>query len=188
MGETEDGPLYRFLATRYDDSREAEALDILTRHPEIAALEWDDPAFEKLVMGSTPLHYAANDGRIQLMARLIDLGADPNVCNAQWYATPLSWAANNARVEAIRFLLDHGTDIHGLHALHAVAWGGSSCGKSNPSGYVETIRLLLDRGADINDVRRVGDSPLTTALKSGNDWVAEVLRERGALEISAGSG
>jgi ankyrin repeat protein len=62
------------------------------------------------------------------------------------------------------------------------------CGKSNPSGYVETIRLLLDRGADINDVRRVGDSPLTTALKSGNDWVAEVLRERGALEISAGSG
>lgn len=185
---SEASPLYLLLDTRYDDSREAEALDILVRHPEIATLEWDDPSHEKLVMGSTPLHYAANDGRIQLMTELINLGADPNVCKAQWYATPLSWAANNARVEAMHYLLDQGARVDGLHAVHAAAWGGSSCGKANPSGYVDTVQLLLDRGADINDIRGVGESPLTTALKSGNKWVADFLRERGAREISAPAG
>ena len=73
-----DSPFYRALDTKYDPDREDEALEILEANPEIATLEWDGPdkGGQPFVKGSTLLHYAANDGKLKLMKRLVDLGAD----------------------------------------------------------------------------------------------------------------
>ena len=43
MEYTDDTPFYRLLATKYDESREQEAIDIVNEHPELATLEWPGP-------------------------------------------------------------------------------------------------------------------------------------------------
>ncbi len=165
--------------------REEEAIAILNKHPELATEEWQGPdeQGQPFVRGSTPLHYAANDGKLTLMTLLIDLGANVNACNANWYATPLSWAANNARIEAMKLLLENGASIHSANAVHAAANGGSSCGSDTSKDYVQALRLLHEQGADINDkVFRDRLTPLGLALESGNTAAIEYLRSVGAKE------
>jgi len=181
----EDTPLYRLLVTKYDAAREQEALQILDAHPELAGLEWPGPDHkgQPFVKGSTALHYAANDGKLLLVRRLIELGADVNVSGAAWFRSVLSWAANNARIETIEVLLAHGARADSLDALHAGAWGGPDCGRGRELQYAETLQLLVDAGADINDRRHCkNQTPLAVALESGNTGAVEFLRSRHASE------
>lgn len=167
-----DSPFYRALATKYDLEREDEALEILEANPEIAMLEWPGPdeGGQPFIMGSTLLHYAANDGKLKLMAKLVELGANVNASNANWYRSVLSWAANNARLEAIAWLLKNGADPKSLDALHAAAWGGSSGGEDESQDYPAAIEMLVAAGADLNP--NLGDeyksTPLSVAIESGN--------------------
>jgi ankyrin repeat protein len=185
MRYREDTPFYQLLATKYEGEREAEAIEILDEHPEIAQLEWPGPDSngQPFVKGSTALHYAVNDGKLRLARRLIECGADVNATNACWFRSVLSWAANNARMETIEFLLERGTRPDSLDALHAAAWGGSACGKGMEREYAASLKLLIEAGADMND-RRHGDgrTPLGVALESGNSGAIEFLRSLGAAE------
>jgi len=181
MSFTDDTPFYRLLATRYDADREAEAIAILDRDPELARLEW--PEDQPFIAGSTALHYAANDGKLNLIRKLIEYGADINASNARWFCSVLAWAANNARVETIKYLLAHGARPDSLDAMHAAAWGGSDCGRGKEREYVETLKLLIEAGADVNDRRHCkNQTPLAVALASGNRSAIEFLRSAGAAE------
>jgi hypothetical protein len=183
MKYPEDTPFHRLLATKYDMAREDEAIEILDQHPELATLKWPGPdeQGQPFVKGSTALHYAANDGKVKLMARLIELGADVNASGAHWFRSVLSWSANNARIEAIQLLLESGADPKSLDALHAAAWGGSSSGKDEHKDYVAALKLLIDSGADMNDRRHFDNkTPLQTALDSGNQKAIDYLRSIGA--------
>ena len=150
---TPDSPFYRLLSTKYAAEREAEALTILGQHPELATLSWPGPDQQGLpfVQGSTALHYAANDGKLLLMARLVELGADIDANGANWFRSVLSWAANGARVEAVEWLLARGEAPQALDAMHAAAWGGSRSGADPSKDYVGVMQRLLAAGADIND-------------------------------------
>lgn len=175
-----DSPFYRALATKYVPEREDEALKILEASPEIATLEWPGPdeGGQPFISGSTLLHYAANDGKLKLMARLVELGANVNASNANWYRSVLSWAANNARLDAIAWLLENGAEPTSLDALHAAAWGGSSGGKDESKDYPAAIEMLVAAGADLNP-ELGGDyksTPLAVAIESGNE------RSRSTLE------
>lgn len=130
MRYSEQTPLDRLLATKYDPGREQDAIEMLNEHPELALLEWPGPDNngQPFVEGSTALHYAANDGKMKLARRLIDFGSDINASNAKWFRSVLSWAANNAQIEMIRLLLERGARADSLNALHAAAWGGSGRG------------------------------------------------------------
>lgn len=185
MSFAPDSPFYCLLATRYDPAREAEAVAILDADPELARLEWPGPDQngQPFVTGATAVHYAANDGRLTLIRRLAECGADVNAANAQWFRSVLSWAANNARLEAIQLLLALGARPNSLDALHAAAWGGPSAGKGRESEYAETIRVLAAAGADVNDRRHCGDrTPLAVARESGNTGAIEALEGLGATE------
>ncbi|MGI8604305.1 MAG: ankyrin repeat domain-containing protein [Verrucomicrobiales bacterium] len=85
---------YRLLATKYDAEREVEGIEILEKTLEIARLEWPGPDHDgqQFVKGSTALHYAANDGKLRLVRKLIEFGADINASNACWFRSVLSWA------------------------------------------------------------------------------------------------
>jgi len=186
MPYADDTPFYQLLATKYEPDREQEAIEILENHPEIARLEWPGPDSQgqPFVEGSTALHYAANDGKLILMRRLIECGADVNASSACWFRSVLSWAANNARLETIRFLLEHGARPDSLDAPHAAAWGGSACGKGKEREYADTIKLLIEAGADANDRRHCNNrTPLAVALQSGNTGAIEFLRSLGAAEV-----
>jgi len=179
----ENDPLFRLLDTKYDLDREDEAVAILKDHPELACAQWTGPdeGGKPFIYGSTPLHYAANDGKLRLMTQLIKCGADVDAYDAKWYATPLSWAANNAHLDAINLLLDKGASIHGANAVHAAAFGGSSCGKNKSTQYVDVLRFLIERGADMNNrVFRDNLTPLSLALESGNTAAIEFLESLGA--------
>jgi ankyrin repeat protein len=179
MRYTEDTPFYRLLATKYDAEREQEALDILDKNPDLAQLEWPDPAGngQPFVQGSTALHYAANDGKLRLVQKLIAYGADVNASNACWFRSVLSWAANNARLETIKLLLACGAKPDSLDALHAAALGGSERGQGREREYADTLRLLLEAGADMNDRRSCkNQTPLAVALESGNTGAIAFLR------------
>ncbi len=183
MADATSTPFFRLLATRYNPRREQEAIAIINAHPEVAQLEWPGPDADvsPFVRGSTALHYAANDGKLKLIERLIDCGADVNASNAAWFRSVLSWAANNARIEAIKLLLERGARPDSLDALHAAAWGGSSCGKGSEREYADALRLLIEAGADANDRRHCrNQTPLAVALESGNTGAIEFLRSIGA--------
>lgn len=185
MRYTEDTPFYQLLATRYDPEREQHALALLEQAPELARLEWPEPRSisQPFVQGSTALHYAANDGKLRLVQKLIACGADVNASNARWFRSVLSWAANNARIDTIKVLLAHGARPDSLDALHAAAWGGSARGKGHERAYADTLRLLIDAGADRNDRRACGNqTPLAVALESGNGGAIECLRALQASE------
>jgi ankyrin repeat protein len=182
---TPDTPFYRLLATKYDPAREQEAITMLDQSPELARLEWPGPdnGGQPFVEGSTALHYAANDGKLELARKLIAYGADVNASKARWFRSVLSWAANNARIEAIQLLLSHGATADSLDALHAAAWGGSDRGQGREAEYAETLRLLVEAGADPNDRRHRNNlTPLAVALESGNTGAIEYLRSLHASE------
>jgi ankyrin repeat protein len=185
MQFTEDSPFYRLLATRHDSGREQEAIDILEQAPQLARLEWPGPDHkgQPFVQGSTGLHYAANDGKLELVRKLIEYGADVNASNARWFRSVLSWAANNARIETIRLLIAHGARPDSLDAMHAAAWGGSYRGQGREGEYVDTLRLLVEAGADLNDRRhRQSLTPLAVAIESGNAGAIELLKSLNASE------
>jgi ankyrin repeat protein len=179
MRYSEDTQFYRLLATKYDPAREPEAIAILDDSPDLALLEWPGPdqGGRPFVTGSTALHYAANDGKVRLVRRLIACGADVNASNARWFRSVLAWAANNARIETIQVLLERGAKPDSLDAMHAAAWGGSDRGKGMEQEYADTLRLLVEAGADVNDRRHPKkQTPLAVALASGNTGAIEFLR------------
>jgi uncharacterized protein len=185
MPYAESSPFYQLLATKYEADPEQEAIEILNEHPEIAQLEWPGPDSkgQPFVKGSTALHYAANDGKLRLIRRLVECGADVNASNACWFRSVLSWAANNARLETIRFLLEQGARADSLDALHAAAWGGPACGKGKEREYAESLKLLIEAGADVNDRRHCNNrTPLSVALESHNTGAIVFLRSLGAAE------
>lgn len=140
MTYDQSSPFHQLLNTKYEPELEAMAIAILEAHPEIATLQWPGPSEkgQPFARGATALHYAANDGKNQLVLKLLEFGADINASNAQWYRSVLSWAANNARVATIRLLLEMGADPMSLDALHAAAWGGSDFGKGQEPTHCES--------------------------------------------------
>jgi ankyrin repeat protein len=185
MQYTNDTPFFQLLATKYEAEREQEAIEILDKAPEIARLEWPGPDHggQPFVKGSTALHYAANDGKLRMVRKLIEYGADVNAANACWFRSVLSWAANNARIETIKLLLAHGARADALDALHAAAWGGSACGKGKEREYADALKLLVEASADLNDRRHPkNQTPLAVALESGNTGAIDFLRSMHASE------
>ena len=180
-----NSPFYKLLATKYEKEEETLGIAIVEAYPEIAKLTWPGPdeQGQPFVKGSTALHYAANDGKDQLVLKLLECGSDINASGAHWYRSVLSWSANNARISTIQLLLENGADPTCLDALHAAAFGGSSCGEGREQEYAETLRILIGAGADMNDRRHFqNQTPLGIALKSGNRGAIAYLRGINAAE------
>ena len=58
-----------------------------------------------------PLAWAAAQGDLATIARLIEAGADPNEKNTDWFdAQPIGWAASFGHLEAVKLLIKLGAD------------------------------------------------------------------------------
>lgn len=94
--------------------------------------------------GRTPLHYAALDGDLDAIERLL-VTEDVDVRdNDDW--TPLHFAANRGHSAAVQRLLDAGADIDALteKGMPAIYWAAVA----KAGDPVATIRVLRARGAD----------------------------------------
>ncbi len=119
----------------------------------------------------TALDQASEDGHADLVALLLDHGADVN--GRANGISPLLLAVAPGHVEVARMLLDHGADVS------AKDWAGASL--LHLTGKPDLVKLLLDRGADKEARDDAGRTPLhvtavmawleaaTTLLDSGAD-------------------
>ncbi len=145
----------------------------LAEHPELtifeaAALGCADRVRELLLLeagfvdlwspdGFTAVHLAAFFGREEVVALLLQRGADPDPeARNALRVRPLHSAAAGNHTGIARLLLDHGADANarqagGFTALHAAAQNGNE----------ELYALLVERGADeeaaTDDARTVAD-------------------------------
>ena len=61
-------------------------------------------------LGRTELHAAAASNELERATYLLELGANPNLLDAQHSATPLGFAAREGHLDMVKLLLEHGAD------------------------------------------------------------------------------
>jgi RNA polymerase sigma factor (sigma-70 family) len=104
---------------------------------------------------STPLHYAAHRGYLEIVQLLLTAGADVTAREGTSDTIPLHWAAEGGHLEVARLLVDHGADVNAIDGWHnlspvgwAVALGSSQC-RSFAARH-EVADFLLSRGAQLD--------------------------------------
>lgn len=144
-------------------------------HPWLVAnYQWDGE--------STWIGVAAREGRVEVMAALLDLGFDINALSLPERCTALGTAIGFKHWDLVRFMLDRGADPNldrtTIRALNI----------KDSARRQQVLDWLLDAGVDVNQMFELYGDPdnLFTAL----DWVEEdpemaaYLRSRGAKTAS----
>lgn len=132
--------------------------------------------------GSTLLHHAAGFGALDMMALLLDRGADVNAKNRRG-STPLHWAVHDQA--KVRLLLSRGATVNskqneGRTPLFLAASLANS---------IDTIRLLLAKGADPDIATANRQTPLMAAAALGSvDAVRLLLDADAAVDAKNGAG
>ena len=125
--------------------------------------------------GTTPIIYAAHDGRADIAAALIKAGADVKHVN-EFGASAMTEASGFGDAAVLEELLKAGADVdspnpEGQTALMAVARAGK----------VEAAKLLLKHGAHVNARENWGgQSALMWAAAQGQGEMVKLLVEHGA--------
>ena len=95
--------------------------------------------------GCTALHYAANNGHVEVLQVLLEqLGADKDAKDVNG-ATALHWAALYGRVEALRVLVQMGADKDAKDVD-----GGTPLHNARSGWKYEAVDALIELGADVN--------------------------------------
>lgn len=121
--------------------------------------------------GMTPLHLAARFHQPEVVALLLERGAEPDHVSENPLAfTPLHAAVAGASLESAEFLIDAGADINrrqgdGLTPLMAAA----------ATGQIEMVELLTDHGADTEARTSNGLRAAEIAIDQGYDDIASFL-------------
>lgn len=116
-----------------------------------------------------PLVLAAGSHEIDLVTRLLELGADPRRPSpGPSPRTAIHNAARDGQGNIVQLLIQHGADPNsalpnGFTPLHGAAWAKS----------IETAQILLEAGAEIDARRDGGATPLMSALLRSYRYVLE---------------
>ncbi|MFV1987946.1 MAG: ankyrin repeat domain-containing protein, partial [Gemmatimonadota bacterium] len=114
--------------------------------------------------GMTALHYAVRDGHRDVVAALVDAGADVDLRTGGDDSTPLVIAAVNGHYDLAMYLLEQGADPNlvsedgagPLYAAIANRWAPKAlypqptAFKQQQASYLDFMGALLDAGADPN--------------------------------------
>ena len=122
----------------------------------------------------TPMHVAAFEGQADILALLLEHGADTDGRGLD-KSTPLYRAALNGKWEAGQYLLDRGADINARNAEER-----TPLFRAVFQGHVEFVGMLLKRGAGVGIPEKYGWTPLHWAVGNGNILAMQLLLEYGA--------
>lgn len=123
--------------------------------------------------GLTATMSAAYLGAVELLADLLDRGADPDTGDDQGY-TALMYAANAGEVETVRLLLAAGarTEVRDHQGSTALMFAAQH-------GHLAVVKRLLVAGADPAARRPDGLTAHDLATANGRDRVAAILISAG---------
>lgn len=156
-----------------------------------AAIAGDLSAFPKATRGSrsfdptdsdlvTPLMLAAHHGTIQIVEKLVSLGANPSLADKRGH-TPLHHAAHGGHKLVVDALLNAGASMNAADDV-----GRTPVHIAAAHGHSDVVLRLLAAGADAND--RDGEyasSPLHLAARGGHAHIVPILLGHGAEVESA---
>jgi ankyrin repeat protein len=132
--------------------------------------------------GSTPLHFAARDGRRDAAQALLTAGASVNAKNDAG-VTPLHRAVDAGDAELCTMLLGRGADVNAVDAngrtpLHYAAAIRQESGLNYAAANI--VSLLLRSGANANAQDREKRTPLHRAAEARNTAAVSALLAGGA--------
>ncbi|XP_076068299.1 ankyrin repeat and SAM domain-containing protein 6-like [Oratosquilla oratoria] len=125
---------------------------------------------------NTALHIAAANDHEDVMRFLVEVGANPELCNHMGW-TPLMQAARHGHLATITFLLRLGVAVDARNRL-----GMTALMLASVSGHMPSIRALLDAGARLHTPPSLSTcqvSPLMVAAHHGNDAVVRLFLDKG---------
>ncbi|HEY4363694.1 MAG TPA: ankyrin repeat domain-containing protein [Bryobacteraceae bacterium] len=123
---------------------------------------------------STPLHWAAEAGNVEIASLLIGAGANVNAAT-RYKITPLSLASEKGNTAMIERLLQAGVDPNSTSEE-----GQTALMTASLNGRVDAIKTLLTHGAKVNATEPYrGQTALHWAAGEGNASAAAMLIEFG---------
>ena len=91
---------------------------------------------------SSAILFAANNGHLNLLEALVDIGANIEDRSNNW-KTPLNWAATWGHFPCVKYLVGAGANISSYDAK-----GVTPLMAATQKGDIEIVQFLLDQGAD----------------------------------------
>ena len=140
----------------------------------------------------TPLHIAAEAGRLDIVQSLIENhNVDPNLqCRDK--ATPAHLAAKSNQTEVVEWLIENGytkvnrKDKDGDSILRYAVRGFCNSPFNDDESYLELVRWLVENGADCNSMNSYGITPLHEAADQGNLIAVKYFIEECGMDPSIG--
>lgn len=129
--------------------------------------------------GKTALMFAAQDGNVELVARLIARGANVNAANANG-GTPLMYAALGGDAVVTRLILEYGA-----RPDHKASLGWTALEVAAVKGHTAVASVLLGAGADPNVRDAYGWTPLMRAADLRRIAIVRTLLDTPATSLSA---
>jgi ankyrin repeat protein len=124
--------------------------------------------------GQTALMWAAAEGHSDVVAALIEIGANPKTVSKSGF-NALAFAVAKNDLASVRSLLAAGVD-----ANFTLPSGNKLLMMAMLYGHTESAGALLDAGADIRATDRGGNTPLHVAAQAGNLVLVKQLLDKGA--------
>jgi len=121
-----------------------------------------------------PLVEAIQPGSIEILAMLLDAGADPNAVSREGFSALYS-SVVNGNASAAQLLLDRGADPNGGQHPHK---GVTPLHRAAQKGDEQMVSVLLNAGADGRRRNDNGRTPADEARRHGHDAIAEMIEAR----------
>jgi uncharacterized protein len=142
--------------------------------------EKPDELTANAAVGSSWLHYAAQEGHIAVIEVFLAAGLDVNWGRRDSGDTPLVGALDCGQYETAKYLLTRGANPNLGRCLIAAL--------NSETNSFELVKLLVENGVDVNQTWRFGDeergplfNALSWAIDGGRTEIASYLRAHGAV-------